>query len=849
MEIYLLDGSSYIYRAFYAMRGLSTSSGLPTNAVYILTRMLFKILKEKAPTHMAFVLDSRGPTLRHLVYKEYKATRLKMPEDLEIQFPYILKIVHALGIPVLQKEGYEADDIIATLARRFRDRAYVIIVSGDKDLMQLVGQGVYVWDTMKDRFYDADAVKDKFGVYPEYIPDLLAIMGDSSDNIPGVGGIGPKGAITLINEVGHLDEILKGLDRIKQDRLKGLMKEGSANALSGLELVRLDRDIEIDIELDDLKLKGEDIKSLADVFRELEFKELLRELGPGAGLKDTGVNFKYACESDVHGSVGMFILPGLGSALNNGEENLACLDLTKYLLPLGKKDMDITIHDSKQAIVKAEKMGVKTRARLFDTMISSYCCDATSNVTRLEDLSRVYLGIDLDSKRDVLGSGKNARSLKDLSREDTAGFLASHAEVLLPLRTRLEERMHELGVENVYRDIEMPLVYVLAAMETRGVLVDKEVLSRLSEETSSDIERLEHKIYSISGRRFNINSTRQLAQILFEDLGLPPMKRTKTGYSTDSGVLEALRHRHELPGLVLDYRMLTKFKNTYIDALAGMVDPGTGRIHAKFNQCVTATGRISSSEPNLQNIPVRSEATKRIRKAFVAPRGFRILSADYSQIELRVLAHITGDKALMDSFIHDTDIHASTASEIFGVSLDEVSEEERRKAKTINFGIIYGMSAHRLAGELGIPRDMARRYIENYLDKYPGVKAYIKDTVEMAKKQGFVTTIIGRRRSIPGISSANFNEREAAKRIAVNTPIQGSAADIIKKAMVKIHSRLKALKSKMVIQVHDELVFEVEESEVDQVSAIVREEMEGAYPLSVPLKVDMGIGESWYHAH
>ncbi len=849
MEIYLLDGSSYIYRAFYAMRGLSTSSGLPTNAIYILTRMLLKIQRERNPSHMAFVLDSVGPTLRHLVYKEYKATRHKMPEDLEAQFSFILKIVGALGIPIIQKEGYEADDIIATLARRFRHRAEIIIVSGDKDLMQLVGDGVKVWDTLKNRFYDADAVKEKFGVYPEYIPDLLAIMGDSSDNIPGVSGVGAKGAITLINGIGHLDEILNSVDNIKQDRLRELMKAGAEKALSGLELVRLDRDIELDVGLDDLQVGKRDENVLADVFRELEFKELLRELKSVYRPESIETTFRYDCQWDVSKPAGMYVVSGLGSALNNGQENVVCLDASKYLALLGEEGMEITIHDAKQAIVEAKSSGIESRARFFDTMISSYCCDATSNVTKIEDLSKAYLGIGLDSKRDILGSGRDARSLRDLSNEDVAVFLASHAEVLLPLRSRLEECMQRLGVEKVYRDIEMPLVHVLAAMETRGVLVDREILARLSEETRADIERLEQEIYSMCGRKFNINSTRQLGHILFEELGLPAVKKTKTGYSTDSGVLEALRYRHELPGLVLDYRMLTKFKNTYIDALAGMVNPRTGRIHAKFNQCVTATGRISSSEPNLQNIPVRTETGKRIRKAFVAPAGFRILSADYSQIELRVLAHITGDKALVDSFLNDIDIHARTASEIFGVSLDQVNEDERRKAKTINFGIIYGMSAHRLAGELGIPRDMARRYIENYLDKYPGVRSYIDGIVDTAKKEGFVTTIAGRRRSIPGINSVNFNEREAAKRIAVNTPVQGSAADIIKMAMVRIHSRLKGLKSKMIIQVHDELVFEVEESEVERVSSMVKEEMEGAYPLSVPIKVDMGMGGSWYHAH
>ncbi|MEA3223840.1 MAG: DNA polymerase I [Thermodesulfobacteriota bacterium] len=850
-EIYLIDGSSYIYRAFYAMRDLSTSRGLPTNATYILARMLLKVLKEKEPEHISFVLDSKGPTIRHEIYKEYKAKRQKMPEALQKQMPYILRLVDALGISMFQKEGYEADDIIATLARRFSDKADIIIISGDKDLMQLVGDHIILWDTLKDKRFDPSGVKEKYGVGPEYIPDLLSLMGDGSDNIPGVPGIGQKSAVTLISKTGHIEDIIKNADQIDSPKIRDTIKENAGNARFGFELVRLDRDIDIEADFNQLSTRQKDTTKLMPLFEELEFKALLKDIaGQGHVLKGLKKEeFEYACDPDIKEGAGIYVLYDTGSAVSTDKGTFVCVDDKAYLAPLTRKKACLCMHDAKDIMVNAKTRGIDTRAQPFDVMLAAYCIDATAGALKLEDLARTYIDEDIPELKDLTGSGRNAKDIKTLLKEETSSFLASHSRVLLPLKVTLSDQMKRLGVENIYTSLELPLIEVLASMEIAGVMVDEAILDEISREITSRIKNLEQGIYAASGKTFNINSPQQLGHILFEDLGLPVIKKTKTGFSTDSGVLEALRFRHELPALLLDYRTLAKLKNTYVDALGPMIDPETSRIHASFNQAVTSTGRISSSEPNLQNIPVRSEEGRRIRTAFVAPQGFKILSADYSQIELRVLAHITKDSALMDSFMHDIDIHARTASEIFNVPIGDVTPDQRRQAKTINFGIIYGMSAHRLSNELGIKIGTAKHYIDNYLGNYPGVKSYMENITKKAKEDGFVTTIMGRRRTIPDINSQNFNVRQAAKRIAINTPIQGSAADIIKMAMVKIHKNLKGLKSRMIIQVHDELIFEVEHSEMEEVKAMVKTEMEQAYPLSVPVKVDVGIGDNWAQAH
>jgi DNA polymerase-1 len=850
-EVFLIDGSSYFYRAFYAMRNLSTSKGMPTNAVYILARMLLKLIKEKNPEYICFVLDSKAPTERHRMYEAYKATRPSMPESLQVQLPYIFKIVDALGIPILQKEGVEADDIIATAARKFKADSKVTIISGDKDLMQLVDNDVVVWDTLKDKLYDRKGVHEKFSVNPEFMADLLAIMGDSSDNIPGVPGIGPKGAVDLIEKMGHLGEIIDHASKISNARTREALLKNRDLALLSLDLVRLDRDVPLDINERDMRIREMDLQKLSSLFEELEFRALLTELVGEPTRKKTvhEGRIEYACKQALHGEAGMYVMLGKGSAVSQKDITYVCLDNDAYLEPLERKTLRLCMHDAKEAAVAVKTKGIEVKAEIFDTMLAAYCCDAAAGTTAMEDLAGLYLDREVPRSKEFLGTGRGARLPEDLESEEVAHYLASHSECLVPLKGHLIDRMKQLGVDRIFYEIETPLLDVLATMEAAGVLVDPDVLLEISKEISIQVLSMEEQIYRLAGRTFNINSPKQLGEVLFQDLNLPMVKKTKTGYSTNSDVLETLASKHELPAIILDWRMLTKLKNTYVDSLPVMCDPKTHRIHTRFNQAITATGRISSSEPNLQNIPIRSEMGRRIRGAFKAPKGFKIVSADYSQIELRILAHITKDASLIESFENGIDIHTRTAAEIFGIPLKDVTENHRRQAKTINFGIIYGMGPHKLSGELGIRREVAKQYIDNYLSKYPKVKEYMENIAQAAARDGYVTTIMGRRRSIPEIRSDNFNEREAARRIAINTPIQGSAADIIKMAMVRIHEHLKGLKSRMILQVHDELVFEVSDAELNSVKDMVRTEMEHAYPLMVPVHVDVGFGENWAKAH
>jgi DNA polymerase I len=851
-EVYLIDGSSYIYRAFYAMRNLSTSAGLPTNAIFICARMLITLLKEKNPEHVCFVLDARGPTFRHELYEDYKATRQRMPEDLSVQIPYILQVVDALGIPMTSREGHEADDIIAALATRCGDGCRVFVVSGDKDLMQLVNDRVVVWDTLSGKVYDRTAVFEKFGVYPEFIPDLLAIMGDSSDNVPGVPGIGAKGAAALVQAHGHVHDIIEQADSIRTPKLMNAIKEHTGELLDSLALVRLDSGMELDFGVDDLVRKEPDKARLVQLFTELEFKGLLGELGiekPDSGMPAHEGRIELSCRSDFTGDVGLYFMPGAGSAVAQGGVAHVCLEEGRGLEPMKSAGAHLVMHDAKQAFVEAIQNGAGAGAEVDDVMLGAYCIDAANGTVSLEDLAKAHMGRDIPRDKDLLGSGRGAKAVSEIDRDTLAGYLASHAEVLLPLRDRLSELMREAGVDRVYQDIEIPLTKVLAHMEACGVLVDTDGLKGISREISGFLQGMEGRIYGLAGQEFNINSPKQLGEILFEKLGLPAAKKTKTGYSTDSKVLESLSFRHDLPQVILEYRMYTKLKNTYVDALPEMMDPRTGRIHTRFNQAVTATGRISSSEPNLQNIPVRSEMGKRIREAFTAPPGHLIVSADYSQIELRILAHITGDPSLRQAFAEGVDIHAKTASEIFGTPLDKVVEAQRRVAKTINFGIMYGMGPHKLSQELRIKRDTAKQYIDSYLSRYASIREYMDAVSLKAEQDGFVTTLLGRRRSIPEIGSSNFNEREAGRRIAINTPIQGTAADIIKIAMVRIFKQLEGFRSRMILQVHDELVFEAATEEVDALSEMVRREMETAMALDVPVQVDIGAGKNWAEAH
>ncbi|MCU0576970.1 MAG: DNA polymerase I, partial [Desulfobacterota bacterium] len=662
---------------------------------------------------------------------------------------------------------------------------------------------------------------------------------------------GEKGAKELVGSLGHIDRIIGNAQAIENRRAREAILKDPGMALLSLELVRLDRDVDVEVDYRAVTMKEMDRQRLARLFSELEFRALQEELAgdePKAEAVFAG-RIEHACNPAVAGDAGFHVLEGACSAACQGETAFVCLEEDACLGVLDSPHARLAMHDAKEALVAARARGMEAKAEIFDTMLAAYCCDAATGQTTLEDLAKLYLGRELRRPKELLGSGKTARNLRDVEQEEIVHYLASHAACLVPLRLTLSGRMADLGVDRLFEEVETPLTRVLADMEAAGVLVDAGVLGRISAEIDLQLGGMEERVYTLAGKPFNINSPKQLGEILFVDLKLPMVKKTKTGYSTDSGVLEALALKHELPAMILDWRMLTKLKNTYVDTLPAMIDKTSGRVHTRFNQAVTATGRISSSEPNLQNIPIRTDMGRRIREAFLAPEGFTILSADYSQIELRILAHISRDATLMESFEKGFDIHTRTAAEIFGLRIDEVTENHRRQAKTINFGIMYGMGAHKLSGELGIRRDVARQYIDNYLAKYPGVRAYMEGIARTAGQEGFVTTIMGRRRSIPEISSSNFNEREGARRIAINTPIQGSAADIIKLAMVKIHRHLAGMKSRMILQVHDELVFEVAHDELESVKVLVKAEMENAYPLLVPVHVDIGVGATWAEAH
>ncbi len=859
MKIYLIDGSSYIYRAFYAMRSLTTSKGQPSNAVYIFARMLIKLLKDEQPEYICFVKDAKGETHRHEMYAEYKANRQRMPEDLVVQIPYIHDVVRALGIPEIEQQGLEADDLIAALAGSYRDRAEVLVVSGDKDLMQLVDGRVTVWDTLKDKRFDAAAVEEKFGVGPEYVADYLAIMGDSSDNVPGVPGLGAKGAAKLIAEWGHLENIIENAGSLTPPRASKAIAENIEQARLSLELVKLDMAYDAGLSLEELKIRPQDTEKLVEIFSELEFKGLVKDFAgkepEAAPAARAEVKIDYAAPKKLSGEAGFYYLNGLGSAVARGADVNVQLapqtlwDADSSLDTICDASLDLTVYDAKELLRSAAREQKVCKAQLFDVLLAAYCVDASTGTATLEQLAGNYLDQHLHTVKELTGSGRAARSLSSIAKAEAGPFLASHAAALSALREKLTQELDASGTRKVYDEMELPLMQVLSEMEIVGMALDSEVLRKISIEISSQVATLESDIYAMAGQQFNINSTQQLGKILFEELGLPVIKKTKTGYSTDNKVLNTLARDFELPAKIIEYRTLTKLQNTYVEALPKLINPQTGRLHGKFNQAVTATGRISSSEPNLQNIPIRSELGRRIREAFVAPAGYKFLSADYSQIELRVLAHITQDPTLLESFNNDLDIHARTAAEVFGVPLDEVTPNQRREAKVINFGIIYGMGPHKLSGELGIRQKVAKEYIENYLAKYPGVRDYMERICNEAAETGFVTTLMGRRRSIAGINSRNFNEREGAKRIAINTPMQGTAADIIKVAMIRIQQKLAGMQSRMLLQVHDELLFEVHESEIDQVKALVKSEMENAYQLDVPLIVDMGIGDNWAEAH
>ena len=884
-RLFLIDGSSYIFRAFYAIRGLSTSKGFPTNAIFGFTSMLLKILKDHRPEAMAVVFDAKGPSFRSGIFREYKANRPPLSDDLSRQIPYIKEIVEAFRIPILEKEGYEADDLIGTVAKRARGEGIdVVIVSGDKDLLQLVDERVTQLDTMRDELYGPKEVEAKLGVKPSSIPDMMGLCGDPIDNIPGVPGIGKKTAQELIRRYGSLEALL---ERAEEDpgirkRLKEAIRQNRQQALLSKQLATIDTQVPLEFRWEDFRLAPPDEERLKAIFRELEFHRFLKELFPERTLSEEGYHlvtekedlealvrrlrkaegFALDLESTSRDPM-MAQLVGFAISLSPheayyipvGHDYLGAppqLPVDEVLTRLKGVLEDEGIKKYGQNIkydyIILGRYGVKLRGISCDAMVAAYLLDPTRRVYNLESLAQQFLGHQMITYKEVVGKGEGFQKVE---LEQAKRYACEDADVTFLLAGELLGRLGQEGLKGLFERVELPLIEVLAEMEMWGVRVDVGQLGEFSKELEGRLWRLEEEIQRMAGVRFNLNSPQQVGKVLFERLGLPVKKRTKTGYSTDVEVLQSLAREYEIARLLLEYRGLAKLKSTYVDALPKMINPETGRIHTSYNQTATATGRLSSSEPNLQNIPIRTEEGRRIREAFIPEEGWVLLGADYSQIELRILAHLSADPTLIEAFRREEDIHTRTACEVFGVGPNEVTPEMRREAKVINFGIIYGMSPYGLSKELGVEPKVAARYIEDYFRRYQGVKAFIEGVISEAKRKGYVTTLFGRRRPLPEINSTNRTARQFAERTAINTPVQGTAADLIKMAMVNIYKRIReeGLRAKLIIQVHDELILEVKEEELEKVKGMVKEEMEGVSELRVPLKVEISSGRNWGEIH
>jgi DNA polymerase-1 len=834
--LFLIDATAFCYRAFYALRGLSTSFGQPTNAIYGFINILNKILKERKPQFLAVCFDVSRDTFRLKKFAEYKIQRPPMPEGLSSQIPIIKEIISAYGIAMFEKEGYEADDIIATLAKKAKEKDIATtIVSSDKDILQLVDEDTEVFSPYKDEgvIYDEKKVSERFGVEPKKVTDIIALMGDDVDNIPGVPGIGEKTAVGLIEEFSTLENLLNNIDKIKTPKLRTAIKENIDKIKLSKELAVLDRKLDLDFNLEKLKINEPNHQELFRLFKSLEFKTLLEDLEVKEDkLQNQEVDKLEDKElEDLIKEVDELILYGedLDSLVFCVKDKLFQLDNPGANLKtiLSNQKIKKISHNLKKINVSLAKGDITLEGLYFDTMIAAYLINPSKSEYGLADLAWDYLGELI--KTNSLDSVKTAILIRRL-------------------KPKLEEELENRKLLNLFTEVEMPLVEVLSQMELTGIKIDLGVLNELSGNLERRLIKLVEEIYEISGCQFNINSPKQLRDVLFEKLKLPVIKRSKSGPSTDEGVLRKLADKHTLPHLLLEYRQLMKLKSTYIDVLPGLVDPKTGRIHTSFNQTATETGRLSSSEPNLQNIPIKTDLGKNIRRAVIAfSKDSDLLSCDYSQIELRILAHVSQDENLIVAFKNDLDIHKTTASLIYGLEEKDITDSMRETAKRVNFGIIYGLTSFGLSRDLGISVEEAQVFIDAYFSRYPKVKDYIEKQINQARKVGFVTTILGRRRYIPEINNKNQGIRQVAERQAINTPIQGSASDLIKLAMVKIHNQIKTenLKARMILQIHDELLFDVPQKEMVDFTDLVKDRMENVLKLDVPIRVDMKKGRNW----
>lgn len=891
--IYLIDGNSYIHRAYHAIGHLSTSKGFPTNAIYGFTKMLLKLIEEKSPQYISVVLDAKGPTFRHELYKDYKATRPPMPDDLVEQLPYIWSVIRGLNVRLIEISGYEADDIIGTLARIGEENDFnVVIVTGDKDFRQIISPRISLWDTMKDKITDYGTFLAEYGVEPHQIIDIMGLSGDSSDNIPGVPGVGEKTALTLIKKYGSLENVYEYLSEIRQKKLKENLEGSHEDAILSKKLVTIDSYVPIKEDIDDLKAGQPKHDELSKIFHDLEFKILWKQFSADRAHSTTHQEKDYQLcltEEDIISLIkkikdkGIVSIDTETTSTDPHRANLVGLSFSfeenkAYYIPVGHiylgapiqmpcarvlellkeiladEDLKKIGQNIKYDALVLKYHGAELKGIAFDTMIASYVIDPGLRQHNLDYLADHYLDHRMIAFHDVVGTGEAEVDFSGVDVTRAMEYSCEDADVTLRLKSILDNKLKEDLNHDLFYNIEMRLLPVLMDMELAGILIDVPFFKDMSHLFAIKIRDIQSKIFQQAGMEFNINSPQQLGFVLFEKLGLPTKKKTfKTkSYSTDVKVLNKLASSgFEIPNLILQYRTLSKLKSTYLDALVKMVNPSTGRIHTSFNQTVAATGRLSSSNPNMQNIPIKGEEGREIRKGFVAEKDHVLISADYSQIELRLFAHYSGDEALINAFGKGEDIHTRTASEILGIPFNEITPDKRRIAKAINFGIIYGMGYRKLSDELGIDEKTAKDYIDSYYNRYKGVARYREDIIGKAVKNGYVTTLFNRRRYLPEIRSENSRLRSESERVAVNTPIQGTAADLIKKAMINIHDGInkKGYKTRMLLQVHDELLFEAPDNEIKIVMPFIKMEMEEVYRLDVPLKVDIGFGKNWDEAH
>ncbi len=896
--LYLVDGSALMYRAFYAFirNPLINSKGEDTSASYGVIHSLHKILKEEKPDFVGVIFDTKNPTFRHEMYDEYKATRSKMPSEMAAQIPRIHEAIKALNVIDYELTGFEADDIMGTLADMgVAEGLDVFMVTSDKDMFQIINDNVRMYLPQKSSLppviMDREGVKKKIGVYPEQVIEYMAMVGDSSDNVPGIPGVGPKTALKLLEQFGNLKNVLENYEDIKAKGVRKKVSENIDTALLSKKLVTIDRNVPISISIEDMEAKAPNLEECKSLFTELEFFNLLKEIfgeAPTVAKKRKEEKFTYkrvesiddlkelvaklsnaheiAFDTETDGLnpllaklVGISFCAKSGEAyyipighIEKPEQNLDAGEVHKLLQPLmmNKKVQKIA-QNFKFDLQVMERAGYTITPISFDTMLASYIINPSARGHSLDNLALEHFDHTMIPISDLIGSGKKQKSFAAVAPETAARYAAEDADYTYRLRDVFAPVIEDTKLVHLYYDVELPLVPVLSRIEQNGIKVDTKFLGNLSDEMKIEMDKITAGIFEIAGHEFNINSTQQLSKVLFEELSLPAKRKTakKTGYSTDVRVLEELAKIHPLPKSMLEYRQLTKLKSTYVDAIPELINPETGRVHTSFNQAVAATGRLSSTDPNLQNIPIRTAQGREIRKAFIpTDKSHSLLVADYSQVELRILAHYSDDKSLIEAFKEGQDIHSRTASEVYGVKLEEVTPEQRRAAKTANFAIIYGVSAFGLAQQTELNLSESKSFIDTYFDRYPGIRKYMDSTISAAKDDGYVTTLLGRRRYLPDLHSSNHQVRSFAERTAINTPVQGTAADIIKLAMIKIDKAISGMKSKMVLQVHDELVFDAHNDELEELRDIVTKNMTKAYKLKVPLTIDLGIGPNWLEA-